>query len=252
MREIRSHTNEYIKELRSLNYKKHRDELGKYIVEGTKIITEAIDHGAQVESVLTAAPHDSIVMLAEQKNIEVISVSYDIIQQVADTKSPPKELAVLRKNMPMAVSEGRFFVAMDDVNDPKNLGSIIRTADAAGADGVLVSDNSADIYGPKVQRAAMGSTFHVPVEVCNLEHKLRAFKHAGGVVVSGHLSGKESLEGSFERVCLVIGNEARGVSPEIQALSDVLYRIKIYGQAESLNASVAAGIMMYDIRGKLA
>lgn len=252
MREIKSHTNEYIKELRSLGQKKYRDELGKYIVEGTKIITEAIDHGKQVESVLTAAPHDSIVMLAEQNGIEVISVPYEVIQQISDTKSPPKELAVLKKDAPAAISEGRFFVAMDDVNDPKNLGAIIRTADAAGADGVFVSDTSADLYGPKVQRTAMGSTFHVPIEVCNLAHKLRAFRNAGGVVIAGSLKGAESLEGPFEKVCLVIGNEARGVSPEVQELSDILYRIKIYGQAESLNASVAAGIMLYDIRGRLA
>lgn len=252
MRIIKSHTNDYIKEMKSLKLKKNRDVLGKYIVEGAKIIEEALDLNLPVESLLTTgSKKDSLVMQAKERGVDVISVPYEILEQIADTKSPPKDIACIKKHALPAVTEGRFFLVADDINDPKNLGTIIRTADAVGVDGIWISQNSVDLFGPKVQRAAMGSTFHVKMEVCDIAKKLKWFKSTGGTVVAGHLMGEETLPASFDKVCLVVGNEARGISPNIKELCDVLYKIRIYGQAESLNASVAAGIMMYNIRGLL-
>ncbi|MEG2686699.1 MAG: RNA methyltransferase [Christensenellaceae bacterium] len=248
MKEISSHTNEYIKVLKSLKQKKSRDEHGLYIIEGQKCIDEAILFHAPIKSVLISDKNPIDMAMFEKMDIEIICVPHTIIQQISDTKSPPNIIACLQKHETLPELDKKFYVATDDVNDPKNLGTIIRTADAVGADGVFVSQNSADVFGPKVQRAAMGSTFHIPVQVCGLKTTLEAFKNAGGAVVCGSLKGREEFTAGYEKVCVVIGNEARGISHEILELADELYKIKIYGQAESLNASVAAGILLYDMK----
>ncbi|WP_066644594.1 TrmH family RNA methyltransferase [Christensenella timonensis] len=248
MKEIKSHSNEYIKTLRSLKKKRARDEEGKYIIEGMKTIGEALGAAQEVECILTAEPGGPAAALAKEYGVQVISVPYEIIQQVADTKTPPNDIACVKKQENLPDYGGSFYVALDDVNDPKNLGTIIRTADAAGAEGVFISDTSADFYGPKAQRAAMGSTFHVPIEVCSLPHTLKKLKSTGVQVVAGSLAGQYGIAIPSRKACVVIGNEARGISKDVQELADVLYKIRIYGRAESLNASVAAGIMLYDVR----
>ncbi|MEG0382104.1 MAG: RNA methyltransferase [Christensenella sp.] len=247
MKEITAHTNDYIKLLKSLKRKQERDAEGKYIIEGMKTIREAAAWNQEFECIVTSDKNSAVVRFAADNDIEIIAVPHEIIQQIADTKSPPKEIACLKKQENLPDFDGSFYVALDDINDPKNLGTIIRTADAAGADGIFISSSSADMYGPKAERAAMGSSFHLPIEVCNLGKRLVELKSMGISVVSGSLSGTEELS-DIMRVCVVIGNEARGISQDIEKLSDVLYKIKIYGHAESLNASVAAGIMMYDVR----
>ena len=251
VKEITSHSNEYVKMLKSLKRKKSRDEQGLYIVEGMKTIEEAISSGQEIECIVSSDKNSAVMRFAKQHNAKIIAVPYEIVQQIADTKSPPKEIACLKKQENLPDFSGKFYVAMDDVNDPKNLGTIIRTADAAGADGVFISETSADFYGPKAQRAAMGSTFHVPIEVCGLKKRLAELKDEGVLVVSGSLQGGDALPKDITAACVVVGNEARGISDEVAVLSDVLYKIRIYGQAESLNASVAAGIMMYDVRRAL-
>jgi TrmH family RNA methyltransferase len=248
MKEIKSHSNEYIKSLKLLKRKKARDDQGRYMIEGFKTIEEAVRCGQELECILTSEPNSGIAGFARKNQLKLISVPHDIIQQIADTKSPPHDLACVLKKQNRPDVTGNFFVAMDDVNDPKNLGTIIRTADAAGADGILISQTSADFYGPKAQRAAMGSTFHVPIAVGELPAMLKRLKEEGVSIVSGCLDGSYELPACIERVCVVIGNEARGISQEVRELSDIRYKIRIYGQAESLNASVAAGIMLYDVR----
>ncbi len=251
MKEIIGNTNEYIKLLKSLKQKKYRDQHGQYIVEGAKIIEEAINYGAPVESVLVTDKTSGIARLAKSRDIRVLLVPYQLIEQVGDTKAPPKELACIAKQPSKPSVDGRFYVAMDDVNDPKNLGSIIRTADAMGADGVWISPNSADYYGPKAQRAAMGSTFHMHVEVCELASRLHKFQKLGGTVIAGGLAGEGKLQDGYSKACVVIGNEARGVSAEVLAHANQQFTIPLYGRAESLNAGVAAGILLYEVRQRL-
>ncbi|HBU11775.1 MAG TPA: 23S rRNA (guanosine(2251)-2'-O)-methyltransferase RlmB [Clostridiales bacterium] len=251
MKEITSHANAYIKMLKSLKLKKFRDEEGLYLIEGQKTILEAFAYGQPVECVVISDKNTDVAREAHSRGVEVLKVPYDVIEQIADTQSPQKELACLRKAACAKDLDGTFYVAMDDVNDPKNLGTILRTADAAGVSAALVSHTSADIYGPKVQRAAMGSTFHINVEVCNLVKRLKELKRRGVRLVAGCLAGADALLASYKSVCVVIGNEARGISPEVMELVDERYRIPIYGRAESLNASVAAGILLYEIRERL-
>jgi TrmH family RNA methyltransferase len=135
------------------------------------------------------------------------------------------------------------------MSDPKNVGTIIRSSDAAGADGVLISEDSADFYGPKAQRAAMGSSFHMPVEVCGLPAALETFHKSGGVIIAGSMDGGGKLPDiAGKNVCVVIGNESNGLSGAVKASADILYKIPMHGKAESLNAGVAAGIILYKIK----
>lgn len=252
MREITSAANPYIKELKSLKEKKYRERLGKYLIEGEKTVLEALHSAVLIESVIACDAHLAAVTRADAAGLDVIIVPRSILVQIADTKTPPDILACIRRQRDELPTDGKFYVIADGVADPKNLGTIIRTADAAGADGVLVSPDSADPFGPKCQRAAMGSVFHVPICMQDVPEFLRDFRRSGGTVVSGLLEGGDLIDRSFDHVCVVVGNEARGVSEAVRDLTDIAYRIPIYGRCESLNAAVAAGIMMYDVRRRLS
>lgn len=251
MREITSSSNPYIKELRSLRSKKHRTQLKRYLIEGVRTVEEALSGAALIESVITCDPECEVALLAEKRGLDVILVPRPILLTLSDTKTPPDVLGCLLMESDQAEPESGLVVICDDVQDPKNLGTIIRTADACGAQGVIISPASADPYGPKCQRAAMGSMFHVPVTEREPAEYLRSYKARGGKVVAGLLEGTSALGAVREDTAVVVGNEARGVSAEVRELADIAYRIPIYGRAESLNAAVAAGIMMYDIARRL-
>lgn len=251
MREITSSSNPFIKELRSLRSKKHRTHLQRYLIEGSRTVEEALRGAALIESVITCDPGCDVAQMAEKRGLDVVLVPRTILLTLSDTKTPPDVLACIIKESGQAEPESGLVVICDDVQDPKNLGSIIRTADACGAAGVIISPESADPYGPKCQRAAMGSMFHLPVVVAEPPAYLQGFKARGGIVVAGLLEGTSALGTVRLDTAVVVGNEARGVSAAVRELADIAYRIPIYGRAESLNAAVAAGIMMYDIARRL-
>ena len=141
-----------------------------------------------------------------------------------------------------------FIVALDDVQDPQNIGTIIRTADAAGAACVVLSAGSADPYSPKAVRASMGSIFHIPVIAVPLPPYLNTLLPLGYQIAGAHLDGQTEYTLDPEKTCLVIGNESRGLSVAVLELTTQRIKIPMFGKAESLNAAVAAGILMYKIR----
>lgn len=247
IRTITSTQNAYIKQLKSLKSKKGRSETGLFIAEGDKCASEAIENGC-AQALLTRDDTHPLVNAAEAAGVDVYVVSEAVLAAVSDSKTPQTALAVCPSSLlPVGSCNGRLVVALEDVADPQNVGTIIRTADAAGACAVMLSAGCADFTSPKAVRAAMGSIFHVPVKIVNdFPAALNSLKDEGVTLVAGHLKGKNALPDT-ERCCILIGNEARGLSDEISALADVLYKINIYGRAESLNAAVAAGILMYKI-----
>lgn len=139
-----------------------------------------------------------------------------------------------------------MIVALDRVQDPGNLGTILRTADAMGAAGLLLGAGCADPYAPKPLRAAMGSIYHLPVWQGELEGEIPRLVQQGFTCICGHLKGGDTLPKVGERCVLVIGNEGSGVSDPVAAQCHK-YRLPMYGFAESLNASVAAGILIYEL-----
>lgn len=244
MEQITSTKNEYIKLLRSLKQKKGREETGLFLAEGDKCAAEALGN-AKVQALLTTQEQHPLAIQAEQKGVRAVLVSQAVMEAVSDVKTPQSAIAVVQKQQGKLPEQG-LFVALEDVADPQNVGTILRTADAVGAAGVLLSGKCADYTSPKAVRAAMGSVFHLPVEVAqDFQGRLSAMKKAGVCLLGGHLQGVQAMPGQRENLCVIIGNEARGMSPDAAQLCDYLVKIPIYGKAESLNAAVAAGILLY-------
>lgn len=214
------------------------------------MIREAVSCGlTPFETLIDAQKREKFASLAAWlagKGAEVYFAPERLIGAVSDTKTPQGAVAVF--SLPVfPEAPGEKILALDAVQDPGNVGTIWRTADAAGFSALYLGEGSADPYSPKVQRSAMGSAFRVPVKMGGLAGMLAALKKEGYQVVAGALDGVDfaARPALGRRLVIVIGNEARGVSPEALALADVKLRLPMRGGAESLNAAVAAGILMY-------
>ncbi len=183
----------------------------------------------------------------EAKGTLVYYVSESILASICDSKTPQGIAAIASLPEHKEMYSG-FIVMLDDVQDPQNTGTIIRTADAAGCSCVVLSPDSADCYSPKAVRASMGSIFHIPVIKADIDSYIRRLVSDGYQAACAHLEGDVSYTLDWSKTCLVIGNESRGVSPRIKELCTKLIKIPMYGKAQSLNAAVAAGILIYKIR----
>lgn len=250
MREITSSQNSVVKGMRALKEARVRAQQGRMLVEGEKMIREAVSCGlTPFETLIDAQKREKFASLAAWlagKGAEVYFAPERLIGAVSDTKTPQGAVAVF--SLPVfPEAPGEKVLALDAVQDPGNVGTIWRTADAAGFSALYLGEGSADPYSPKVQRSAMGSAFRVPVKMGGLAGMLAALKKEGYQVVAGALDGVDfaARPALGRRLVIVIGNEARGVSPEALALADVKLRLPMRGGAESLNAAVAAGILMY-------
>lgn len=247
---IRSKENDTVKEIRKLKDKKYRKD--KFLVEGIKMIKEAFEENAKIELIVL---REGTQLDIDIKNVKSIEVSETIFNTLTDVVSPQGVLAVISKRKEqIEYKESDYIIALDGIQDPGNLGTIIRTADSAGIKQVLVSKNTVDCYSPKVVRSTMGAIYRVNViEEENLAEKLKSLKKDGFEIVTTALDTKKSIyDISYNKKIVVIGNEANGVSEEVQNISDCKVKIPMIGKTESLNASVAAGIMIYEyVREKI-
>ena len=214
--------------------------------KGRKMVEEAIASVFPVEAVLVDDARLGEFTLPA--GIPVYTMPSHVLAAVCDTKTPQGIAAVVR--MAEVELHGPRLVAMDGVQDPGNVGTIIRTADAAGFDGVILSAQCADVFSPKVLRATMGSIFRMGIRVTDdLPGLLSRMVQEGTSVVSSQLDGEPFYQRSplNERFVLVIGSEGNGVTDEVKAIATHRVRLPMRGGAESLNAAVAAGIMMYEL-----
>ncbi len=244
---IESRSNETVKRVRSLSSRKGRLEYGVHLIEGNKLLQEAVSAGMTLCEAFVEEGHEH---LAEglPEDVTRYIVTRPVMEALCDTSTPQHICATVKTpsmELPQCYPSG-MLVALDTVQDPGNLGTILRTADAMGAAGVLLSEGCADPYSPKSVRAAMGSTYHIPLWQGNLKEALQTLHHDGYFCICGHLQGQEVLPHPTDRCVIVIGNEGNGVAGEIAALC-VLVRLPMYGRAESLNASMAAGLLMYEV-----
>lgn len=231
---------------RSLKDRKGRKETGCFLVEGRRMVEEALASRFAVEALLLDERQADGYPVPQ--GIAAYALPGHVLAAVCDTKTPQGVAAVVR--MRTSPASGRRLVALDGVQDPGNVGTILRTADAAGMDGALLSDQCADVFSPKVLRATMGSIFRMPLTVTpDLPGTLRRLRQEGYSILSSQLDGTPFFqrENMNERFCLIIGNEGNGVSPQVQAEATHRLRLPMRGGAESLNAAIAAGIMMYDL-----
>lgn len=247
MIEITSVNNATIKHIKSLLLKKEREKSGEYTVEGIKSVNEAVSSGKNVECIVISDDFDSEEI--KECNAKIYKVPGFIFEKICDTKTPQGVLAVLKqdKNTEFKMKDKGLYLYCDGISDPGNMGTLIRTADAAGFDGVLCSKSCVELYNPKCVRASMGSFFRMKV-YCNIgSEKLLELKSEGVSLFGGALLSdtKDYRDVSFDDTSIIIvGNEANGISDDVLSLCTPV-KIPIYGGAESLNAAVAAGILMY-------
>lgn len=252
---IESSKNKIIKQINSLKIKKHRDEQGLFIAEGLKFVNEIPDSwNVDFIAVSETFSKTNDSFMRKFKNTDSVYIIEDkLFDTVSDTKAPQGVLAVCHQkkfdlNLIMN-NNNNFFIILDGLSDPGNLGTIIRTADACCCNAVFLSKGCVDIYNNKVLRSTMGSVFHVPIFTeIDLSSLFTLLKSKNISIVSTHLKGSLNIyEFNFKNsVAIVIGNEANGISENTVSCSDVLLKIPMPGKAESLNASVAASVIMYE------
>lgn len=262
MQVITSKDNEVIKDIRKLKDKKYRNLAGKYIVEGIKIIEEAIEEKANIDMIVVC--EDCVKngeieskLLYEIAKYHCIYVSEKIYNLITDTQTPQGILAVIkRKEQDRNIKfDEDLIVVLDGIQDPGNLGTILRTVDSVGLTQIIVSKNTTDAYSPKVVRSTMGAIFRVNViEAEDLLQTIKEIKKRKFKVLATSLETENNFyDVKLNKNAIVIGNEANGVSKEILELADNKVKIPMLGKTESLNASVATGIILYEyVRQKLS
>lgn len=241
---VTSLQNPAIKAIRQLSDKKHRQVSGLFVAEGDKVLARARDEGWEPVTLLSRHVAES------WGNAQLIHVDEKIMAAVSAQNNPPPVLAVFRQRWREAVSPQGVWVALEDLRDPGNLGTIIRTADAAGASGVILAGQSCDPWAPDCVRASMGSIFGVPLARLSQTAFLDLCRTWPGEVVGTHLGATESYRRTYRPpTLLVMGSEGKGLSAEAAAACSTLVRIPMPGRAESLNVAIATALMLYETAG---
>ncbi len=246
LKEITSTKNETYKYIKSLKTKKVRIKNHQYTIEGIKSVRDAISAGADINFIAVSDK------LQESFSFEnVYKVSDEIFAPLCDTETPQGVIAVI--NMPQEDDKALdrdLYLLCDKVNDPGNMGTIIRICDAADC-GLLLMEDTVDIYSPKTVRASMGSFFHIKAKCGLTKADILKMKEDGFKVISGALSDKtiDFKDADYSgKTIIVVGNEANGITDDILSISDQIVKIPIYGKAESLNVAVAASLLVYEAK----
>lgn len=253
MKKIDSLQNPRVKQWKKLQTKKERDKSGLFLVEGFHLAEEALRAQDTVRELIISENTDLPVKW-DVGSAELYIVSEAIMKTLSETETPQGILAVCEKHeRHIQLSNGKFLL-LDGIQDPGNLGTIIRTADAAGLDAVIIGEGTVDVYNSKVLRSTQGSIFHLPIIKGKLEEWVENMKQESVPVYGTALQQAVPYPhvkpaGSF---ALIVGNEGNGVRKDLLELCDQNLYIPIYGQAESLNVAVAAGILMYYLQSPVA
>ncbi|BAB06831.1 RNA methyltransferase [Halalkalibacterium halodurans] len=250
MKQIDSPKNELVKKWKKLHTKKGRDQSGQFLIEGYHLVEEALKSTITIETILVT---ESVTLPTawHVDERDVILVSDRVMADLTETKTPQGIAAICHiPDEPSFQELEGMFLCIDHVQDPGNVGTMIRTCDAAGMSAVIVSEGSVDIYNSKVVRASQGSIFHLPVIKGDLHGWVDQFKEAGIPVFGTALEGGSTYTAiePQARFALLVGNEGEGVEPELLDKADQNLYIPLYGKAESLNVAVATGILLYYLR----
>ncbi len=238
---ITSPHNPTLKLIRSLSEKKRRQEAGLFIAEGTKVLERARQEGWEPEYLLATTHVEpwgkAVLMRMDDK----------LMGSVSSQSNPLRELGVFRQHWAPAVEPKGVWVAIEDMRDPGNLGTIIRTADAAGAAGIILVGQSCDPWSTDCIRATMGSVFGVPLVRMELKPFLDLCRTWHGESVGTHLEATESYRRTYRSpTLLVMGSEGKGLSDAAAKVCSTLVRIPMPGKAESLNVAIATGLMLFE------
>lgn len=254
MNYIKSKDNNLIKDIRKLNERKYREQKNQFLVEGFRFILEALQSDFCVPLIFVSENQKDRWRRFEinsnlQKNTKVYWVSKEVFKSLSSTENPQGIIAVVNNKSIEIEYKNGFYILIDRIQDPGNLGTIIRSADASNALGVILIKGTVDAYNQKTLRATMGSIFHVPI-ISNVNYNVvNELKEDGFKLIVSSLDTKNNFYdiNLMNKSIIAVGNEGQGVSDELFELADYKVKIPMPGRAESLNASVAASIMMFEI-----
>lgn len=251
---ITSTSNPRVKNIVQLSKKmKSRREQGVFIAEGIKMYREAPPEDVREVFVSRSFAEDTENQeLLKEMNYEVVDDR--VFNQMSDTKTPQGILCVVKQPRyrleDLLMKQSPFLLVLENLQDPGNVGTIFRTAEGAGADGIIMSKDCVDIYNPKTIRSTMGSIYRVPfIYAADLKEMSGVLKKRGISTYAAHLDGKNTYdqEDYREGTAFFIGNEGNGLSRELSQEADHLIRIPMEGKLESLNAAVASAVLMYEV-----
>ena len=250
MLEIESKNNNLFKEIKKLKEKKHRIKSNKYLIEGLRFVEEAIKSKVSIDSIIfteSFKEKNPDLFLKINENIKLIQMNEALLKQLCSTENPQGIVGVINMQN-KELKSGELVVLVDKVQDPGNMGTIIRTAHAAGAAGIVMTKGTVDIYNDKTLRSTMGSIFYIPIVEDDSLDFVKSLKKEGYKLVVSSLQGKnnffeENLQG---KVMIAVGNEGNGVSDEVYDIADIKVKIPMPGEAESLNVAIATSIMIYE------
>ncbi len=252
MREITSVQNALVKKIAELKLKKFRQETGTFFLEGKRAVEEAVHADWEIEKVFFTVPYKKVWTQLGGDGLDSYQVTEAVMAKMSSTENPQGIGAVVKIKQQPALTDFSWkqglVLVLDGVRDPGNVGTIIRTADAAGAKAVILLSETAELFNPKVVRSTMGSLFHLPVFTDVTKDELLNWCKAKQLPLwVTCLEGSENLfKVSWpERTVLVMGSEAQGANPELIAKADKKVRLPMEGKAESLNVAVAAGICLF-------
>lgn len=241
---ITSLNNGYIKEINKLKEKKYRDITSKFLIEGEHLVSEGLKKGLVHELVVLEG-----IDLAFD-NIHITYVSKDVMKKLSSMDSYPNVIGVCDKQKEEDI-KGNVLI-LDDIQDPGNLGTIIRSSVAFNIDTIILSPKTVDLYNPKVIRSTQGMMFHINIIVSDLEMVINKLKDNNYKIYGTKVDGGVDIRNinNLDKYALIIGNEGNGMSEKVSRLCDEYLYIKMNNNVESLNAGVAASILLYEMAGK--
>jgi TrmH family RNA methyltransferase len=264
VKEVTSLSNPVVKDIKALSDKKHRDETKSFMAEGLKLVIDALELGFEIRTLVYAKnvkDKPQVVQCATKTVARgglVLEVSEKVLASITRRDNPQMVVGIFTQRWTnlrdVRPGNGETYVALDRVRDPGNLGTIIRTADAAGASGVILVGESTDPFSMETVRATMGSVFAVPLVRASVADFLAWKKGAGVRVVATHLAGAvdyRTIDYKTKPVVLLMGNEQSGLPDTLASEADALARIPQAGLADSLNLAIATGVMLFEARRHL-
>lgn len=255
MQIISSKENSFIKHIKKLKDKKYRDLNNEFVIEGIKLLEEAINEKVEISKIIICEDCEKTSdipknLMYEIAKYDCIYVTKNVFKILTDVVNPQGVIAVIKKaeKIHEIKYDEDIIVALDDIQDPGNLGTILRTVDSLGLSQILISKGTADCYNPKVIRSTMGAIFRVKIIECEdlIEVFKQAKKHKFKTVITSLQASKNIYEIDYNKKIIIIGNEANGVSKNVEEEADEKVIIPMFGKTESLNASVATAVILYE------
>ncbi len=232
--------NEHIKEIKKLNNKKYRDLNGKFIIEGKHLVEEAINNNL-VEEILLLEGNN------EKYDVKTNYVNGKVMKYITELDNPSKIIGICHKKNDKI--QGNHILILDDIQDPGNLGTIIRSAVAFNIDTIILSKTGVDLYNSKVLRSTQGMIFNINIVVSDIKEEILKIKGDNYKILTTNVEGGKLVKSieKNQKFAIIIGNEGKGVSKEIKELSDEYIYIEMNKKCESLNAAVATSIILYEL-----